>query len=167
MDSALKLLEQRNYKEITVLDIVAESGVNRNTFYYHFRDMSALVEELARRSLDGIFADSHQPMVDKLKAAVDVLYDNRKVALHVYCSAERSVFDKGLDKVCERLVNYIFDTSAELLIYSSEDKKRLFTVCKACCYGLVCDWFLNGLDENGYHMLHSVCEHSFKNSQMI
>ena len=47
MDSALKLLEQRNYKEITVLDIVAESGVNRNTFYYHFRDMSALVEELA------------------------------------------------------------------------------------------------------------------------
>ena len=38
MSSAVKMLKQKDYKEITVLDLVADSGVNRNTFYYHFKD---------------------------------------------------------------------------------------------------------------------------------
>ena len=162
MASALKLLEQRCYKEISVLDIVADSGVNRNTFYYHFKDMPALIEELACRSIDGAFADSHAPLLDKLKAAVDTMYKHKKIALHVYSSAERVVFDKCLDKVCEHLVKHIFDCCPEIQLRNPEDKERFFTLCKCCCYGIVCDWLLYGLSDEGRLQIHAICEDAVK-----
>ena len=38
------LLSKRTIDKITVKDIVAECGVNRQTFYYHFRDIYDLME---------------------------------------------------------------------------------------------------------------------------
>ncbi len=37
-----KLLETEKYSDITVLRISQESGVNRNSFYYHYKDMDDL-----------------------------------------------------------------------------------------------------------------------------
>lgn len=158
MASALKLLEQRCYKEISVRDIVADSGVNRNTFYYHFRDMPALHEELACRSVDGVFADASLSLSDRLKKAVDTMYANKKIALHVYSSAERIVFDKCLDKVCVHIVNHIFNSCQEIQLKSPEERKRLFSLCKGCCYGLICDWLYNGLDDENRLIIHAICE---------
>ena len=44
-ESFLKLLNQRPLNQITVKDIVEDCGINRNSFYYHFSDLPALVEE--------------------------------------------------------------------------------------------------------------------------
>ncbi|MTB64153.1 TetR family transcriptional regulator [Streptococcus sp. zg-86] len=37
-----KLLETEKYTDITVLRIAQDSGVNRNSFYYHYKDMDDL-----------------------------------------------------------------------------------------------------------------------------
>lgn len=39
-----KLLEEMNYSDITVLRLSQESGTNRNSFYYHYKD----IDDLAR-----------------------------------------------------------------------------------------------------------------------
>ena len=39
----IKLLNERPLNRITVKDIVEECGVNRNSFYYHFEDIPALL----------------------------------------------------------------------------------------------------------------------------
>ena len=36
-NSFIKLLTERPISQITVKDIVEDCGVNRNSFYYHFR----------------------------------------------------------------------------------------------------------------------------------
>ena len=41
-DAFWKLLEEMSYSEITVLRISQESGTNRNSFYYHYRDINDL-----------------------------------------------------------------------------------------------------------------------------
>lgn len=46
MQSAVKLLNQRAYRDVSVLDIVRDCDINRNTFYYHFKDMPALLDEI-------------------------------------------------------------------------------------------------------------------------
>ena len=38
------LLEDQTIDKITVKDIVSKCGVNRQTFYYHFRDIYELME---------------------------------------------------------------------------------------------------------------------------
>lgn len=37
-----KLLETESYSDITVLRICQESGINRNSFYYHYKDINDL-----------------------------------------------------------------------------------------------------------------------------
>lgn len=44
----IELLEQRPLKDITVKDIVETCGINRNSFYYHFQDLPALIEEIVK-----------------------------------------------------------------------------------------------------------------------
>ena len=44
MDSFMKLVDQRPISKITIKDIVEDCGVNRNTFYYHFADIPALID---------------------------------------------------------------------------------------------------------------------------
>ena len=48
MDSFIRLLEERPVNKISVKDVVEDCGINRNTFYYHFADIPALVEEIVR-----------------------------------------------------------------------------------------------------------------------
>ena len=42
----LDLLEQRPLDKISVVDIADHCGVNRNTFYYYYCDIYALIREL-------------------------------------------------------------------------------------------------------------------------
>ncbi|HBY72506.1 MAG TPA: TetR family transcriptional regulator, partial [Lachnospiraceae bacterium] len=48
------LLNERPLNRITVKDIVEDCGINRNSFYYHFEDMSSLVEEIMMEEADKI-----------------------------------------------------------------------------------------------------------------
>ena len=41
--SFLKLLNERPLSQITVKSIVEDCGINRNSFYYHYQDLQALV----------------------------------------------------------------------------------------------------------------------------
>ncbi|MBQ3309674.1 TetR/AcrR family transcriptional regulator C-terminal domain-containing protein [Candidatus Saccharibacteria bacterium] len=42
-DVMKKLLEEKDFSKITIADIVARAGVNRKTFYYHFKSTDALL----------------------------------------------------------------------------------------------------------------------------
>lgn len=47
IDTFWQLLTERNYRSITVTDIVRRANVNRNSFYYHFNKL----DELAYRAI--------------------------------------------------------------------------------------------------------------------
>ena len=55
--SLKKLLAERPLDKITVIDIVNDCEVNRQTFYYHFQDIYDLLEWVylneATKALDG------------------------------------------------------------------------------------------------------------------
>ena len=57
MQSAVKLLNQRAYRDVSVLDVVRDCDINRNTFYYHFKDMPALLDEIVRSKIDSILSE--------------------------------------------------------------------------------------------------------------
>ena len=162
MASAEKLLEKHNYKEISVLDIVADSKVNRNTFYYHFKDLPALVEAVACRAVDGVFADRSITVAEKLKKLARCMYENKKTVLHVYSYADRIIFDKGFDNVCGYLTERVFDCCTELQQYSEEERLKRYKFCKCCFYGLACDWMVDGLSEDGLKTILNLCEDSAK-----
>ena len=56
-ESFLKLLNERPISQITVRDVVEDCGINRNSFYYHYQDLQALVVEILRENTDRILAE--------------------------------------------------------------------------------------------------------------
>lgn len=61
--SLKKLLRQRALNKITISDITNDCGINRMTFYYHFKDIYDLVEwmcmEDGRKALEEKTAMKH------------------------------------------------------------------------------------------------------------
>ena len=45
-ESIIRLLNRKPLNKITVKEIVDDCGINRNTFYYHYADIRALLEEI-------------------------------------------------------------------------------------------------------------------------
>ena len=103
MLSAVKLLNQRAYRDVSVLDIVRDCDINRNTFYYHFKDMPALLDEIVRSKIDSILSEYYSDDAPEqcMHKALDMLSENRRAVLHVYSSAARDVFDQCLNHACE------------------------------------------------------------------
>ena len=55
------LLEVRTIDKITVKDIVSKCGVNRQTFYYHFRDIYELMEWTLENDIREYYINSFIP----------------------------------------------------------------------------------------------------------
>ena len=70
-ESFLKLLNQRPLNQITVKDIVEDCGINRNSFYYHFSDLPALVEEIMAEQVSAM-VENH-PTVDSVQEGSDAI----------------------------------------------------------------------------------------------
>ena len=101
-ESFLKLLTERPLSKITIKDIAADCGINRNTFYYYFEDMPKLIESIVESHAEKIIQS--YPTIEKfedcLDAAVDLALANKRAVLHIYHSANREIFEMYLWKVC-------------------------------------------------------------------
>lgn len=101
-----ELLNEKPLAKITVKDIVERCGVNRNTFYYHFRDISDVVESALLREVDNAFEHPVEvdSMLECLEVLVNLIGENKKAMLHIYCSVQRETFTSVLDKMCQYVI---------------------------------------------------------------
>ena len=79
MEAFMQLLDQRPLNKITIKDVVEVCGINRNTFYYHFEDIPALIEAIVQEKADQIAREhaSVGSMEEMLNIAVQSILKNR------------------------------------------------------------------------------------------
>ena len=92
------LLEERPLNDITVKDIVERCGINRNSFYYHYQDLPALIEEIIKEDAEAIIRayPSVTSIVEGFDAVVEFASHRRRAILHIYRSVSWDVFEKKL-----------------------------------------------------------------------
>lgn len=137
-----ELLNEKPLAKITVKDIVERCGVNRNTFYYHFRDISDVVEYALLRDVDKAFSRPVEvdSFLDCLEVLVNQIGENKKAMLHIYCSIQRETFTSALDKMCQYIVNHYVAHNFEKEIMEKEDMKVLMHFYKCVMTGVILDW---------------------------
>ena len=145
--AALRLLEERPLREITVKDIVQECGVNRNTFYYHFRDIPALLEELITDQADRIITAQGPALslADCLETAARFALDHRQAVLHINQSAHRDLFELCLMDVCRRVVEDYASAAIGSLSIRPEDREILIRFYQCECFGQIMAWLNDGM----------------------
>ncbi len=137
-----ELLNEKPLAKITVKDIVESCGVNRNTFYYHFRDISDAVEYALLREVDKAFEKPVEvdSLLECLEVFVNLIGENRKAMLHIYCSVQRETFTTALDKICRYIVQEYIEHIYTREILEKEDMKVLVYFYKCVMTGVVLDW---------------------------
>ena len=146
----IELLEEYPINKITVKDIVGHCGVNRNSFYYHFRDIPALAEEIIMDDADVIM--QRYPAIGSIEEGFDAVIEfamaHRQAVLHIYDSADRALIERYLWQICEYVVVTYLNNAVSDRKIQEEDRDIIVNYYKSLCFGQAIRWMEDGMTED-------------------
>ena len=159
-ESFMKLLNERPLSRISVLDIVNECGVSRNTFYYHFQDIPDLVDSITKIFFDELLKKHPkiESVSDCITAITSVWISKKKAVLHIYKSLNRNIFETYHWRTCEYVVTVYLDSITKDVEISADDRRILINYMKSVCFGIVIFWLDNNLNDQIYADMQRICE---------
>ena len=148
--SLKKLLATKPLGKITVIDIVNDCEVNRQTFYYHFQDINDLLEwlimnEAAEALGDNKTYDTWQQGFIKI---LQYAHENKAVVMNISNSIDHAQAEKYLYKIAYGLLIGVVDEKAAGIPIKEEDKKTIADFYKYAFVGLALDWFKKGMKQD-------------------
>ncbi len=154
--SFLKLLSERPLHKISVRSIVEDCGINRNSFYYHFQDIPALMDEIMVELADALV--KKYPEIDSLEDCINEAFDfalaNKKAVLHIFHSMNREQFEKVLLDACAYVVRTYLDTVFGDSKVSAADREIAIRFFKFELFGAAIQWLTEGLPEDAMGEIH-------------
>ena len=151
LEQSLKnLLLKKPLTKITVGDITEDCGINRMTFYYHFKDIYDLVEwsclEDAKRALEEkkTYDTWQQGLLQIFKA----VQENKPFILNVYRCVHREQVEKYLQPLVDQLLLNVINEEADGITVRDEDKQFIAQVYSYMFIGLMLDWIKDNMREN-------------------
>lgn len=151
LEQSLKnLLLKKPLTKITVADIAEDCGINRMTFYYHFKDIYDLVEwsclEDAKRALDEKkTCDTWQQGLLQIFEAVQ---QNKPFIMNVYRCVHREQVEKYLTPLVDDLVLGVIDEESNGIAVRVEDKQFIAQIYGYMFIGLMLDWIKDDMRED-------------------
>lgn len=99
-------LKTTSMDKITVTDIIEKSNISRNTFYYHFEDIYALLRLVISREQEKLAVSSFQfqSWQDVLRHLINYARAHKKEIYHIFNAMPR-----------ERIEQYVFTTTKDIL----------------------------------------------------
>lgn len=154
-ESFIKLVNEMPFDKITVKDIVEDCGVNRNTFYYHYQDIYALVREIfeaeTAKVLESTFEyDSWQEAF--LQGTVFAL-ENRRGIYHIYNSMKRKEIEDYLYTVTGKIMADFVKKQAAGMHVKEEDIHLIAHFYECALVGMVLRWLDGGMKDDPEYLI--------------
>ena len=146
--SLRKMLEKTTLDKITVRDITDDCGYNRQTFYYHFRDVYALVEWIFAEEAKQLRMDylNSSDFRKNIVALMDKLIEDRDFVLNTFASVNRKHLEDFMQTLLRPSMEQLVDLYTENKDIKEEDKEFLVEVFTFATVGILTEWIAAGLD---------------------
>ena len=146
--AALKdqLLKKPLHK-ITINDITEECGINRMTFYYHFKDIPDVVEFILKKKWDEILEhpQDRASILECMEEMADLVRNNRKVMLNVYRSVKKDTFLFYMNEISNYIIMEYFRKNADQFDLDEGEIRILIQYYKCLFMGFLMEWLDNNL----------------------
>ncbi len=151
LEQSLKnLLLKKPLTKITVSDIADDCGINRMTFYYHFKDIYDLVEwsclEDAKRALDE--KKTYETWQQGLLQIFEAVKENKPFILNVYRCVHREQVEKYLQPLVDQLILGVINEETGNMTIRDEDKQFIAQIYSYIFIGLMLDWIKDDMRED-------------------
>ncbi|MBR6322512.1 MAG: TetR/AcrR family transcriptional regulator C-terminal domain-containing protein [Lachnospiraceae bacterium] len=144
-----KLLESRQLKDITIRDIVDDCGINRSSFYYHFQDIPALLEDLVLEGIDVIIQrNAGGTLSECMDGIIAFLIQNKRTVHHVYRAVSRDTFEQWMDHACKYFITSFLDRQECVAGLDPAERKLLNQYYIYLLSGFLLKWIARGLEED-------------------
>lgn len=148
--SYLKLCAKKSPERITVRDIVDDCEINRNTFYYYFQDIYAVVEEVfflwsaeLRAACEG-----GESLTEGLRSLTEKILKDKKAAIRLTLSFDGSLLeDFWLRATAESWTAWV-GKRAEALGVSEEAVCYVGMTYAITLFGLLRRWIRGSMKED-------------------
>lgn len=146
----IKMLNERRFNKIIVKDIAKECEINRNTFYYYYKDIYELLSEIFQTELQTVIDEYNDTLSweESFVMATKFALENRTAIYHVYNSLQR-----------EEVVNYIYNVSGNIMtryvtkishgiLASLEDQNLIASFYQCALTEMLLRWITSGMKED-------------------
>ena len=150
LEQSLKnLLLKKPLTKITVSDIAEDCGINRMTFYYHFKDIYDLVEwsclEDARQALNE--KKTYDTWQQGFLQIFEAVRANKPFIMNVYRCVHREQVERYLSPLVDNLLLDIIEKASDGVSMRDDDKQFIARVYSYIFIGLMLDWIKEDMRE--------------------
>lgn len=153
--SLKKLLIQKPLDKITITDIVNDCEVNRQTFYYHFKDIYDLIEWLfldeASAALNG--QKTYETWEQGFLNIFEWCIKNKPLVINTYRSVSRESMERYLYGVTYDLLVGVVNERAVGISVQESDKKFIADFYKFAFVGLMLEWIREGMKADPHSII--------------
>jgi AcrR family transcriptional regulator len=158
IESFIKLLNQKSLDKITVKEIVDDCGINRNTFYYHFEDIHALLTFLVDAEVQRVIEKQSDvnSMEEGFIEAANFALSNKRAIYHIYNSVSREELERYLNGIAEEVMRRMIDGLDLDKDVPEADRELLIHFYKSGMVGLVTGWLGEGMKYDPEQLIRSL-----------
>ena len=148
-NSLKNLMLTKSLEKITIKDIVIHCGVNRQTFYYHFKDIYDLLGWIYKTEAIGSISDykTYETWQQGFLKIFQYVEDNKEFCMNTFHSMGRDHLEDFLhSEVFSLVLNVVNEISTEYPI--ADDSKRFIADFYTFAFiGLLTSWMKTGMKE--------------------
>ncbi|WP_213809902.1 TetR/AcrR family transcriptional regulator [Jeotgalicoccus sp. WY2] len=162
-NSLLILIMEKNFKDITVTDIVKSSNITRGSFYNHYTNKNELLESLFSDVLENLIYAYRKPFLDnrpfvlsKLPSSEVILFNN----VYKHSNFYSIILNSDVSAEFKEKIYISFKKINEKELRVENDKIESDLIASYISYaivGLVSQWVMDGYQQSP----------EFMNSQLI
>ena len=141
LEAAIKLLEEKNLDKISVKDICDECGINRNTFYYHYADIYAVLDAMLENASSVMKKEAEgEDILTDYEKRVAFISANKKAVMHIYQSKQRETISSYIHRLSHDFVSEYVYKAAEGKKVSENDMIFICSFYECALEGLIYRW---------------------------
>ena len=146
-DCVRQLMKRKEISKITIGDIMEATGMSRQSFYYHFKDIPDVVEFILKKKWDEILEhpQDRASILECMEEMADLVKNNRKVMLNVYRSVKKDTFLFYMNEISNYIIMEYFRKNADQFDLDEGEIRILIQYYKCLFMGFLMEWLDNNL----------------------
>lgn len=158
VEAFLELLNEKPLDKITVKEIVDSCGINRNTFYYHFEDIHALLTFVIDGEVERVIA-KHADVKSLEEGFIEAAYfalNNKRAVFHIYNSVNREELERYLNSIAEEVMRRMVEGLDAAGDVPELERELIIHFYKCGLSGMTMAWVGEGMKANPEQLIRSL-----------
>ncbi len=156
-ESLIKLLKVKPVSRITITEICEEADINRATFYAHYSDQFALLQQIEQELMDDInrylarysFRESDPGSLQLMEQIFEYIKENSEVCSVLLCESGDKKFLNDVLLIVQKQCIAEWTTHRAI---NKEDAAYLYSYATNGSLGAILMWLGNGMDKTTHEM---------------